>query len=73
MGEFETEVMLRDVWKWIKGDEPGYTFQSAQYIKDTWSRLDRMYVMHIEGFLPEILDISVFYGSIVSNHFPLIF
>ena len=65
--------MLRDVWKWIKGDEPGYTFQSAQYIKDTWSRLDRMYVMHIEGFLPEILDISVFYGSIVSYHFPLIF
>ena len=71
-GEFETEVMLRDVWKWIKGDEPGYTFQSAQY-KDTWSRLDRMYVMHTEGFLPEILDISVSYGSIVSDHFPLIF
>ena len=32
--EFETEIMLRDVWKWIKGDEPGYTFQSAQF-KDT--------------------------------------
>ena len=28
-GEFETEVMLRDVWKWIKGDEPTYTFQSG--------------------------------------------
>ena len=61
--------MLRDVWKWIKGDEPGYT---AQY-KDTWSRLDQMYVMHTEGFLPEILNISVSYGSIVSDNFPLIF
>ena len=56
-------VMLRDVWKWIKGDEPGYTFRSAQY-KDTWSRLDRMFVMHNEGFLPEILHISVSYGQL---------
>ena len=29
--DFESEIMLRDVWKWIKGDEPSYTFQSAQY------------------------------------------
>ena len=48
-GDFETEVMLKNVWKWIKGDELGYSFQLAQY-KDTWSRLDRMYVMHTIGF-----------------------
>ena len=35
-GHFETQVMFTDVWKWIKGEELGYTFQSAQY-KDTWS------------------------------------
>mgnify|MGYP007084830555 CR=1 FL=1 len=28
-GDFEIAVMLRDVWKWIKGDEPTYTFQSG--------------------------------------------
>ena len=68
-GYFETKVMLRDVWKWIKGDELGYTFQSTQY-KDTWSRLDRIYVMHTEGFLPYI---SGSYRSTKSDHFPLIF
>ena len=60
-GYFETKVMLRDVWKCTKGDEHGYTFQSTQY-KDTWSRLDLMHVMYIEGFLPEIFDISTAYG-----------
>ena len=44
-GDFETELMLKDVWKWIKGDEPSYTFISVQD-KDTWSRLDQIYVMH---------------------------
>ena len=71
-GDFETEVMLRDVWKWIKGNEHSYNFQSIQY-KDAWSKLDRMYAMHTEVFLLEILDISMSYGSIISYNFPLIF
>ena len=48
-GDFETEVMLKNVWKWIKGVEHGCTFQSAQY-KDTCSRADQMYAMHTKGF-----------------------
>ena len=71
-GNFEIEAMLRDVWKWIKGDEPNYTFQSLQY-KNTWNRFDRMHVMHTKGFLQEFLDISVSYESIILDHFPLIF
>ena len=32
-----------------------------------------MYEMHTEGFLQDILNISVSYGSIISNNLPLIF
>ena len=29
LGDFETDVVLRDVWKWIKRVELGYNFQLA--------------------------------------------
>ena len=51
----------------------GDTFHSSQYVS-TWSRLDRMYVMHNVRFLPEVLDISSSYIDLVlSDHFPLVF
>ena len=42
------EVLKLDVWTWLHGNDPGFTFQSAQH-RQTWSRLDRMYVMHNHG------------------------
>ena len=36
------------------GNDPGFTFQSAQH-RQTWSLLDRMYVMHNDSFLPTSL------------------
>ena len=45
------EVLKLDVWTWLQGNDPGFTFQSAQH-RQTWSRLDRMYVMHNDSFLP---------------------
>ena len=53
-------------------DEVGFTFQSMQY-KETWSRLDRMYVMHDESFLPEMLNMSIMQEVVTSNHFPICF
>ena len=38
-GEILRRSYITGCIKWIKGDEPSYTFQLAQY-KDTWSRLD---------------------------------
>ena len=41
---------------------------------NTWSRLDRMYIMHNDSFLPEIIvDSLVAYGVVMSDHFSLIF
>ena len=65
-------VLYRDVWKWIQKDKCGFTFQSTQY-RSTWSRLDRMYIMHNDDFLPEVLDISILYSMTMSDHFPLLF
>ncbi len=70
--QLQSDVLHQDVWTWLHGDASGYTFQSPQYVS-TWSRLDRMYVMHSMGFLPEILDISVSYDLVLSDHFPLVF
>ena len=48
------------------------THRSAQYTS-TWSRVDRMYIMHTDSFLLEILDISISYDLVLSDHFPLVF
>ena len=54
-------------------DEVRFTFQSMQY-KETWSRLDRMYVMHdIESFLREMLNMSIMREDVTSDHFPICF
>ena len=66
------DVLKLDVWKWLHQDDPGFTFQSMQY-RHTWSRLDRMYVMHDESFLPELLHVSVLQDVVSSDHFPLCF
>ena len=47
-----------DVWNWLHLDELGFTFQALQY-KQTWSRLNRMYVMYNESFLLECLQMSM--------------
>ena len=54
LGQIGIKVLKLDVWKWLHQDEVGFTFQSMQY-KEIWSRLDRMYVMHDESFLPEMV------------------
>ena len=46
--------MKYDALLWINGTDSGYTFQSTQF-RSTWSRLDRIYIMHDERFLPEVL------------------
>ena len=48
------EVLKLDNWTWLHGNDPGFTFQSAQH-RQTLSRLDRMYVMHNDSFLPTSL------------------
>ena len=48
---FAIEVLKCDAWLWINGTYSGYTFQSTQF-RSTWSRLDRIYIMHDERFLP---------------------
>ena len=45
------EALKLDVWTWLHGNDLGFTFQFAQH-KQTWNRLDRMYVMHDDSFLP---------------------
>ena len=40
--------------------------------KETWSRLDIMYVMHDESFLPEMLNMSIMQEVVTSDHFPIL-
>ena len=70
--QLEMDVLHCDVWPCIHGDEPGCTFRSTQYTS-TWSRLDRIYIMHTDSFLPDILDISISHDLVLSDHFPLVF
>ena len=70
--QLQENVLYRDAWNWIQEDSPGFTYQSSQY-RTTWSRIDRMYIMHDDIFLPEMLDISVAYDMTMSDHFPLVF
>ena len=62
------EVLKLDVWTWLHGNDPGFTFQSAQH-KQTWSRLDRMYVMHDDSFLPTSLRMTVLQDVGISDTF----
>ena len=50
----------------------GLHFKSMQY-KETWSRLDGMYVMHDESFLAEMLNMSIMQEVVASYHFPICF
>ena len=68
---FAIEVLKYDAWLWINGTDSGYTFQSTQF-RSTWSRLDRIYIMHDERFLPEVLIMQVYRGIASSDHFPVI-
>ena len=68
---FMMEVLRYDAWTWINGHEVGYTFQSAQH-RSTWSRLDRIYIMHDETFLPSLLTMQVYRGIGLSDHFPIV-
>ena len=66
---FMMDVLRYDAWTWINGNDVGYTFQSAQY-RSTWSRLDRIYIMHDDTFLPEFLTMQVYRGvQIISQLF----
>ena len=68
---FAIEVLKYDAWLWINGTDSGYTFQSTQF-RSTWSRLDRIYIMHDERFLPEVLIMQVYRGITSSDHFLVI-
>ena len=61
-------MLHRDICTWTHGNVPGYTFHSPQYVS-TQSRLDWMSVMHNVAFSPEVLDISVSYDLVLSDHF----
>ena len=52
------EVLKLDLWIWLHGNDPYFTFQFAQH-RQTWSRLDRMYVMQNDSFLPTSLHMNV--------------
>ena len=64
------EVPKFDVWTWLHGNDPSFTFQSAQ-LRQTWSWLDRMYVMHNDSFLPTSLHMKVLQDVATSDHFPV--
>ena len=52
------EVLTLDVWTWLHGNNLGFTFQSAQQ-RQTWSQLNRMYVMHDNSFLLTSLCMTI--------------
>ena len=64
------EVLKFDVWTWLHGNDPSFTFYSAQH-RQTWSRLDRMYVMHNDSFIPTSLHMKVLQEVGTSNDFPI--
>ena len=67
---FAMEVLKLDVWIWLHGSDPGFTFQSAQH-RQTWSWLDRMYVMHDDSFVPTSLCVTMLQDVGTSYHFPI--
>ncbi|MCO5566956.1 hypothetical protein L7F22_020639 [Adiantum nelumboides] len=68
---FLSMVLKQDIWQWLHPFDSGFTFQSPQY-HATWCRLDRMYIMHDELFLPEILHVATERQHVLSDHFPLV-
>ncbi|MCO5594133.1 hypothetical protein L7F22_048154 [Adiantum nelumboides] len=68
----ECSVLKQELWSWLYPDDPGYTFQFAQYTS-TWSRLDRIYIMYDDFFLPEVLTMTVECHHVLSDHFPVVF
>ncbi|MCO5602437.1 hypothetical protein L7F22_056569 [Adiantum nelumboides] len=68
---FLSMVLKQDIWQWLHPYDSGFTFQSPQY-HATWSRSDRMYIMHDDLFLPEILHVAVERQHVLSDHFPLV-
>lgn len=68
---FVSLVLKQDIWHWLHPHDSGFTFQSCQH-HGTWSRLDRMYIMHDDLFLPEILQVDVERQHVLSDHFPLV-
>ncbi|MCO5555946.1 hypothetical protein L7F22_009490 [Adiantum nelumboides] len=68
---FLSMVLKQDIWQWLHPYDSGFTFQSPQY-HATWSRLDRMYIMHDDLFLPKILHVAVERQHVLSDHFPLV-
>ena len=65
---FMMEVLRYDSWTCINGNDVGYTFQSALY-REIWSRLDHIYIMHDETFLPKFLNMQMYWGTGSSYHF----
>ncbi|MCO5562139.1 hypothetical protein L7F22_015765 [Adiantum nelumboides] len=68
---FLSMVLKQDIWQWLHPYDSGFTFQSPQY-HAPWSRLNRMYIMHDDLFLPEILHVAVERQHVLSDHFPLV-
>ena len=64
------EVLKLDVCTWLHGNEPCFTFPFAEH-RQTWSQLDRMYVMHNDSFLPTSLHMKVLQDVGTSDHFPI--
>ena len=67
-----SKILKFDVWKWFHECKLGFTFQSMQY-KETCRRLDKMYVMHDDSLLPEMLNMSIVQELVTSNNFPICF
>ena len=64
------EVLKLEVWTSLHGNDPGFTFQSAQH-RQTWSQLYRMYAMHNDSFLLTSLHMKVLQDVATSDHFPV--
>ena len=65
-----SEVLKVDVWHWLYPDDLGFTFHSTQHMH-TWSRLHRVYVIHDESFLPELIHMSAMQDVISYDNFPI--
>ena len=50
------EVLTLDVWTWLHGNDPRFTFQ---------------YVMHNDSFLPSLLNMKVLQYVGTADHFPI--
>ncbi|MCO5566865.1 hypothetical protein L7F22_020548 [Adiantum nelumboides] len=65
---FASLVLKQDNWSWLHQRDSGFTFHSRQFL-GPWSRL---YVMHEDSFLPDILQVTMEMQHVLSDHFPLV-